>query len=273
MKNTKYVAQIVLCLGAVLFSVGCSKDNDIEKGGGGDASTVLTKEEYARMLVDVDVIHADLEGADVEVGPDGTDVTWDLSGNKKVEAKTRLTYEACPDADGCDLFPEADHIRSVENGLGMKTPGYMQLTDDAYARIGNVGTDGIVYQMEGVDVMLKFPMLYQNEFTSSFESYIPQVISESTDKTVVMDGYGTLITPAGTFPNTMRFKVTQATRLVLPPNPHGPNVQDAYVTTYIWVNKDYKAEFLAQVMLSESHIEGSPTLYNSAFSYTNPEKF
>src|SRR5690606_24394306 len=121
---------------------------------------------------------------------------------------------------------------------------YSRISDSGLETIGAV-SGGMPLEFTNPELMWPFPLEYGKAVSDDYEFLAEGVYYQQGEKKIEVDGYGTLITPAGTFPNTLRVKVVSGLGAVAGGRPIVTDTE-----SYFWLNKDVKAEFLAQVVIA-----------------------
>jgi hypothetical protein len=136
-------------------------------------------------------------------GNPGANQTWDWSGVSELQTAIGQVISPVGTAYAA-LYPAAntcfqDSAGAIEYDLGDNTGLY---------RLGfqnpNSGTSSIY---DNSMQILKYPLMYNSTYSDSYHSAVSGPgISGTLDGnvTITADGYGTLITPAGTFTNVLR---------------------------------------------------------------------
>lgn len=191
------------------------------------------------------------EAEEIEVSPGmaGADQTWTLD---TVEIDTALfstwSFEAPENTPYADSFPGANFVQIfVIDTLGIRSANYnyAQITGSEYISIGNVSessfftlTDTSFSFMS--DTVAIFPLTFESEWTTttvdSFDSFgSTQVFYDTTEN--VVDGYGSVVVPAGTFECLRLQTISRSTTI----NKQGGTPVDTASSidvAYIWIAKD-----------------------------------
>lgn len=145
-------------------------------------------------------------------GPSGANQTWDFSNPGIVNVISQGNYISCQASSFCDSNPGADIVFNDAGHL------YEAVSDSGISVIGSytgpVSSTDVAHYIVPEKIMY-YPLNYGDADSSSWRA---TVIHESNGPaepgsersgytTVKADGYGTLITPAGTFPNAVRVRV------------------------------------------------------------------
>lgn len=178
-------------------------------------------------------------------GPEGANQTWDFSGYQSVGITSQVN-EGCPGNPNCADFPAANRI-SIVTAPGGSTTSYTYFTfaNNQYFTIGskNVQSNGSVEKYFYDDTQLNgnYPITYQQTYTDTWATHSdPAGYDSSGSQTVTVDGYGTLITPLGTFTNVLRIKTVMTIVQSVPGLP--PFTTNS--TVYSWTSPTIKGTLL-----------------------------
>ena len=195
----------------------------------------------------------------IDVTKTGADYTWDYSGlvpfTQRID--TFINANQTPPPAGIFFNFIADFAsRLVGNlpfpGVQVSDPyQFFKSTDGAFKMVGfslSMQGFGIPAVFSSPDILYKFPLEYGN-VDSSFsgtDMNIPETgyIKIDRKRKNSVDGWGTLITPYGTF-ETVRVKseVTEYDSIYLSSQETGIGIPYSY-TEYKWLGKDQKAPLL-----------------------------
>lgn len=142
-------------------------------------------------------------------GSGGANVTWDFSNIQGTTIGATFVWGVCPGIPECSAFPTANRYLAVINpGTGTPFPdkNMFRLTDTQFEQLGarNDATN-FTYAYTDTPIKFTFPMTYGQSFTDT-SLVTDNSITTTTNDVFTADGYGTLITPAGTFTNVLRVK-------------------------------------------------------------------
>ncbi|MDX5397647.1 MAG: T9SS type A sorting domain-containing protein, partial [Hymenobacteraceae bacterium] len=153
----------------------------------------------------------------VNPGPGGANQVWDFSSNLVVRPDS--INQVIDNTSGSFPFLQANIL--VWDGFFSNTSvfNYFQITGSNKQRVGYNQNNPFGGSLETVytnlEELLRYPFTYQNSFTDVFKgtqsSSQPNNTFTNTftgTTTVDADGYGTLITPTGTYTNTLRVKTS-----------------------------------------------------------------
>lgn len=137
----------------------------------------------------------------VSEGSAGSNVTWDLSAltiNQVTPVSIEAPSGSFPNSNVDYNFVGSSQLYYYNNGV--KQTVYYQMA----------GTTLITFSdpMDMVTFPLDMSMNFTDNFTATFTSSGYNFVRQGTNE-VVADGYGTLITPEGTFTDVLRVKTTQ----------------------------------------------------------------
>ena len=141
----------------------------------------------------------------ISPGPSGANQYWDLSGMTSNQTyNTTISNPA--GLPGAENFPTATFASLIE---GQESIAYSAVIDNRIELVGFY-TPTIYMTYLNSQTQLQFPLSYQSTFSDTYERYGDfgggvgsQEIGETSS---VIDGYGTLVTPSGTFTDVLRLK-------------------------------------------------------------------
>lgn len=163
-------------------------------------------------------IGSSITGADatyVDPGSAGANQTWDLSGMVPDIVSTN-TFLAPSGLPGSDSFTGATH--------GVYTPidgtdviyGYLSFDNNQLEDLGYYATGpelDMLYYYPNPKTLLVFPLEFNNSFSDTYQSEVEIQDESGTMLSVetgtidaLVDGYGTLITPEGTYEDVLRIQ-------------------------------------------------------------------
>ncbi|MFD2034039.1 hypothetical protein ACFSKL_04510 [Belliella marina] len=237
---------------------GCGSDNPEP-----DPFVVITQQDFSELWGDI--TRHSVSPFPGTPGPAGRNVSWDFSAYSSVVSTIPQEGFECPGNEGCSGFPEAN--RMFKHSVGGYT--YYVLSDNDLITLGGTGGDGGMETYTDPQTMWEFPLEYGKTWSDSFSSIHANMAGDpfmATEGEGIweVDGYGTLITPAGTFPNTLRIKET-TTRVFT-----GFVNMVSTIEIYHWMNKDYEGGVLAMFMVSTSNLPGDAGSTSFAFMDANP---
>jgi hypothetical protein len=145
----------------------------------------------------------------VTAGPSGANVNWDFSAYTVPNASTS-TSKVCPGESNCFRFPNANRIDIPSLAESFS---FTSMSDTEASTVGMYA--GPMYgdvTMTYTDPLIdfKFPITYLQQFTDTYQfNSVSGSIGNSTETgqvDYIVDAYGTIKTPAGTFSNVLRIK-------------------------------------------------------------------
>lgn len=200
-------------------------------------------------------------------GNAGANQTWNLSGLQPLGDTQRVQYHII-DPDGTPYIvhhPSANLATKIDEHTVIYA--YYRTQPD---QLSFSGTSSVAYNQtySDPDIRLRFPTHFNDSsldtfrYTTDFGAGV--VFHTQGTRTTTYDGYGTLTTPLGTFPNAMRIKsvaaytdTVNAVGNVLILNRHE-------LTTYGWLlaeHPDYLAGIYYLKTTGETQIPGFDTLF------------
>lgn len=165
----------------------------------------------------------------IDEGASGAEVTWDYSNiDLSGESHTTTIVDASSTPFASE-FPDATIAQTDEGGYS-----YYSYTQNQWIRYGT-GADGVLEKLTDTHIMLETPISYGTSYSDTFAGTTTSggnSVTRSGTESYEADAYGTLITPAGTFTNVLRLKITQI-------------VEDSFMggkittelTTYTWIKE------------------------------------
>lgn len=143
-------------------------------------------------------------------GSPGANVTWNLANvQSSITGGGTVFYGVCPSIPECSTFPTANRYLSVLNPNGSQTDDknmYLVSSSQIEALGGRNETANSTLTYTDTYIELKFPTVYLQSFTDTSSVPVGSGGVTSTSEVTTADGYGTLITPAGTYTNVLRVK-------------------------------------------------------------------
>lgn len=197
----------------------------------GIAQPTITSYEIVPQIGDVYINHTT---SFESPGSAGANVTWDFS-NLASQGTSNSTYVSPVGTPYANNFPTAD-IATSNNGAY----GYFDVSSSAFSIVGQYA--GTLFNFSDPEALYHFPLTHTSSYTDDHQSTFTNgaAFTRHGTTTLTGDGYGTLITPAGTFPNAVRAKLVQ-------------DYQDDYSggtinymnTVYLWFAVGYKGILLS----------------------------
>lgn len=142
-------------------------------------------------------------------GPAGAGQTWNF-GAATSTSSLEVTFADCSAVPDCSMFPGTNLVTLQDDG-GV---GYMKANSTMLAYTG-IKTPVTTMTYSDQEEMLRFPFTYNDNYTDNWSlSFVTAGITWYRKGTtqVTADAYGTLSTPAGTFPNVLRLHTLQTYR-------------------------------------------------------------
>ncbi|GAB0157578.1 hypothetical protein CHRYSEOSP005_28570 [Chryseobacterium sp. Alg-005] len=194
-------------------------------------------------------------------GPSGANVTWNFSQYSSVATTSQTTYN-CPGNSNCSDFPAANKL----NTPGGNSYSYQLFSNNEISTIGGKNTDsnGTTLQIfDDYKLEQKYPIVYQQTFTDTWSDHSsPAGTTNTGTLTVTVDAYGTLITPLGTYPNTLRIKRVQNITTNVTGNP----TMTVYSEAYSWISPNHIGALLVMTF-NDVTLTGYPTNHTRSFTF------
>lgn len=197
----------------------------------------------------------------VSEGSSGANQTWDLS-SMTVTNSTQISIESPANTQYSSSFPDAN-IAWVNGSSGQVAYYNGSASSLQFYGMHIPGTATLSY--DDPEDQLQFPLTYNDSFTDTFYTeYTANGITfyrEGTT-TVTADGYGTLITPEGTFDNVLRVHTEQIYQDSA--NISGsPYIIDYDTDVYSWYKEGYHSYLASNFSLSSTNGPQSSASYIS----------
>ncbi|WP_347219928.1 T9SS type A sorting domain-containing protein [Chryseobacterium sp.] len=173
------------------------------------AQPSVTRAGVDRLNTTISLKSEDVSGTSITTGSAGANITWDFSAYTGTNPVT-YTAKACPGEANCFRFPGANRITSMAN---IDTHDFSSMTDTEATMLGSysgpaLGDVTATYINPLTEY--KFPITYLQQFDDTYEFNSVSAAIGNTNETgqvsVSVDGYGTVITPKGTYSNVLRIK-------------------------------------------------------------------
>ncbi|MBL1222329.1 T9SS type A sorting domain-containing protein [Chryseobacterium sp. L7] len=172
------------------------------------AQPTVTRSGVDRINVPITFRSGDVSTTAITAGSAGANITWDFSaytGDTPITANTN----ACPGQTNCFRFPTANRIT---NPIAADTYDFNIISDTEATMIGTyfgpaLGDGTITYTDPLIN--FKFPVTYLQQFDETYQFNTVSATmnsSEAGQQSFLADGYGTVITPTGTYNNVLRVK-------------------------------------------------------------------
>lgn len=158
------------------------------------------------------MVHNEAESAP-DAGASGANITWDFS-DFVVNEYTATSNAVHPnEVEYSDLFPDATMAWSVDVEVG----GYSHFLSFGNDQLTNYGTAfsymgsfiGVV--LDNPMIMFNYPLNYQDTGNDTYSGITTTPAADSpltAETSYVVDGYGTIHTPYGTYENVLRVTTT-----------------------------------------------------------------
>ena len=197
------------------------------------------------------------ENINFDPGPAGENQVWDFSD---LEGGFDFNFKILDPATTpeSDKFPDATF---VWNFVEFEIFIYYLVTEDSLSQMGNAvaTTEETTFLVLNSDLedALQFPVTYGSSYSydTKYQNFLfgNLIFEGERTATLTADGYGTLITPFGTFENTLRIKIIN--------NEFGINN-----TQYSWLSEDNFVPLLVYEFSDDGEV--APSLYYSNLSTT-----
>lgn len=173
------------------------------------AQPSVTRAGVDRVNSTISLKSEDVSGTSITAGAAGANITWDFSAYTGTNSVAYIS-KACPGESNCFRFPGANRIASITSA---DTHDFSVMTDLDATMLGSysgpsLGDVTVTYVNPLIEY--KFPITYQQQFNDTYEFNSVSAAIGNTNETgqvsVTVDGYGTVITPRGTYSNVLRIK-------------------------------------------------------------------
>lgn len=143
-------------------------------------------------------------GAGISPGPAGAGVHWDHSRLLVLQYSRSGTYTSCVANPLCGKYPGSTLMYS-DGSPNTKT---FFIANANKLAINAFEADNTDYTYSDPQDVLHFPFTFGNSYVDSFTSKATNLafVTRRGTAAVTADGYGTLITPGGTYPNSLQVK-------------------------------------------------------------------
>lgn len=202
------------------------------------AQPSVTRTGIDRINIPITFKSDDVTGTAVSAGPSGANITWDFSAYPGPNVSTTTTNE-CPGQANCFRFATANRINKPAL---TDFYDFSSVDDNQILRIGSYGGPAlgdVTTTYTDPLIEFKFPITYLQQYTDNYQfSSVSTGIgntNETGQEENTVDGYGTVITPSGTYTNVLRIKkMRTATQ-----TGSGLPVPMSYTNEgYIWVSQN-----------------------------------
>lgn len=164
------------------------------------------------------------EGTYVDPGSVGANQTWDLSGIVPENVST-TTYLAPTGLPGSSNFSSATHAVYFPVDVTDEIYGYVDIENNQIEDLGYYATGpelDLLYYYPDPKTVLVFPLAFNDSFSDTYQSEMEtgdesgSILSVETGTIdALVDGYGTLITPEGTYTDVLRVQYIQTGNTVI----------------------------------------------------------
>lgn len=189
-----------------------------------------------------------VDTANVNPGNGGVAQTWNFS-NVTPSGLSQVDSWVDPGSTPYAAnYPTATLVQSVNNGTGNNIYQYHKLTSSTTEVLGiasNLTGSPSIMIYSNPEIIRQIPATYNSTMNDSYSGSSTLTIGPITATThrngfyqYIVDGYGTLITPVGNYPSTLRFKVRQVLTdsTVYTGSPLPPQIINHISTTYFWAS-------------------------------------
>lgn len=202
----------------------------------------------------------------VDPGPAGANMTWDRSAINLTTSYPVVPH-VCPGSAECSSFASATEY--METNLGANV--FYQRTATELNEVGLTNGSGGTTTYTDPYKFLQFPITYNQTYTDAYSATVLQNgISYQHDGTYssIVDAYGTLKTPAGTFTDVLRQKAVDLSTL-----DQGGVTATETITQYSWfkagINQPLLTILITDVML-DGGLPSPPTTYVATYLQAGP---
>ena len=209
MKNFNKSFLLIIGISVSLFQSSCSDDDNTSGGGGDDSAIMITQQEMTTTTQGSYTLAAySYAENDLDPGDSGENVVWDFSGQENPQSTILSTTGACPGNQNCGQFTDANRIQWLEVLDTSPTYTYFSFTNNEYSVIGDYSVENGKNTYNDQEILYKFPIVYGQAFDDNYQTSFGTSPDGTTngEVSIEVDGYGTIITPAGTFNNVLRIK-------------------------------------------------------------------
>lgn len=222
------------------------------------AQPTLTSATCSPVVGDVYVGH-NLDTTGVSHGAAGASVTWNFASATATGTDT-TSFLACSATPYCDSFPGStivmyDNIDYI----------YCTSSTAKFAAIG-AHSDTSFIHFTNERLIMKYPLTYTNTYkdtTSLVMNMMGTDVNLDIHDSVVADGWGTLVTPAGTYSNVLRVH-TFSTQII---SMGSISLGESQTETYNWYKPGYHSPLM--MMSYDTAGTGTPTLVDAKY-FTGP---
>jgi hypothetical protein len=192
----------------------------------------------------------------IDLNITGANSIWDFS-NVTFQDEFYTTYLNPKGTPGYFNFTESDLCKKTTSHSASGTSNsysYLKTTSNSLSNEGTFGSiHNVVIYAHSIDIF-RFPFTFNSSFTQPMQGTLYQnsgsvsyIYTRSGSQTVICDGYGTLITPLGTYENVLRVKTQQIYTDSCFFNGYSI-VNDYDRTIYRWVSSQNKGAALLSII-------------------------
>lgn len=210
-----------------------------------------------------------LDATNLEPGPSGNGVTWDMSvlvRNSDLDGTS--SYVNAADTPNAAAFPEANIALTIDGEDAGTAYSYYSVSNDSIVEEGQDTPAGLVI-LENKRVFINFPFGYNDTHTDTYGgSFTLEVngamatVTRQGTFTTTYDGFGTLILGSRTFTGVSRIKTVEETTETIEFSGMTFNTT-TMGTSYSWFNAQSR-DMLLNISEVEATGFGPPTSTKSA---------
>lgn len=171
-------------------------------------------------------------------GASGANVTWNFANLNSISSYTG-TFQSCPGAPSCGTYPGS----TIGMEQGAPAAAYYIADANRFAWNGERVNTSTVFVYSNPKDVRRYPFTMGDSYTDDHKSVFTTSgqFTRTGVVTAEADAYGTLITPAGTFPDCLRIHLVDSTH----DSSHVMSMmnQDYIRETYAWYKQGHH-EFL-----------------------------
>jgi hypothetical protein len=212
----------------------------------------------------------------INPGAAGANQTWDFTAFPDTGAIDTITFISPANTPFSSNFPTSTIAYKVFTD-SLNVYGYLKESTAAFELLGsafNDNTSDFISIFTNPQSLYSFPSTFNTTFTDTYRSTVDYTSFGATfvstgTLSYVVDGYGTLITNSGTYPNTLRFKKRDiSTDSTL--SDFGDFVSESRNTTYEWVSVANGASIGIWTISTDTTLGsfGQPDSYSLNVSHT-----
>ncbi len=193
----------------------------------------------------------------------GTNVTWDFSGVIPA-GQDSMEYFACVPQANCSGFGNANLLSGSVADSAFE---YYKADSNAFRMMG-VSEPGSSFQFTDPYDLYRFPFTYNTQYIENYSANVqiqgaPFTITLTGRDSVSGAGYGTLITPAGTYPNALMLRCLTTRTISIP----GQGVDSGYSYRFEWFTANSRYPVMQLAYEAEEDGNGQLTLINAEGAY------